>query len=294
MNHPILAIEIGAADLNLIKRWVSQGHLKTLGKLLEEGASGRLENIDYYTTETKWTTFLTGCMPETTGYWGPLKFHNGTYEMERKRQSYNFTEYPPFYSLAEDAQIAVFDMPQTILLEKVQGVQALGWGCHAPYVLNNSHPPQLLADLISKFGEHPTFRSDFINNWWNPEIVRKFCDDLKVGISRRADICKFLLKQQNWDLFLTGFSETHPAGHHYYHLSQSDHPLYPYKDKHGAVDDLMLELYEATDRAIAEIIETAPKDAYVLIYSLQGMTNNSTDLPSMVFLPELLDRKSVV
>ncbi|CAD5984652.1 hypothetical protein PCC7805_04492 (plasmid) [Planktothrix agardhii] len=131
MNNPILAIEIGAADLNLIENWVSQGHLKNLAKLLEGGASGRLENIDYYTTETKWTIFLTGCMPKTTGYWGPLKFQNGTYEMERQQQSYNFIQYPPFYSLAGDAQIAVFDIPQTTISEKVQGVQVLGWGCHA-------------------------------------------------------------------------------------------------------------------------------------------------------------------
>jgi len=292
MNHPILAIEIGAGDLNLINNWVSQGNLKNLAKLLEGGASGTLENIDYYTTETKWTIFLTGCMPKTTGYWGPLKFHDGTYEMQRQQQSYNFTQYPPFYSLAKESQIAVFDIPQTIVSDQVQGVQVLGWGCHAPYVVNQSQPPQLLEDLVSKFGEHPTFRRDFINNWWDPKIVTKFCNDLKTGISRRTDICKFLLKQQNWDLFLTGFSEPHPAGHHYYHLSQPDHPLYPYKDQNGAVDDLMLELYEATDSAIGELIEAAPKDAHILIYSLQGMTNNSTDLPSMVFLPELLYRFS--
>ena len=63
-------------------------------------------------------------------------------------------------------------------------------------------------------------------------------------------------------------------------------------EQNGAVGDLMLELYEATDTAIGELIEAAPKDAHILIYSLQGMTNNSTDLPSMVFLPELLYRLS--
>jgi predicted AlkP superfamily phosphohydrolase/phosphomutase len=292
MKHPLLAIEIGAGDLNLIENWVSQGHLKNLAGLLARGAAGRLENIDYYTTETKWTTFLTGCMPKTTGYWGPLKFHTGSYDMERKRQSYDFAQYPPFYSHAKDAKIAVFDIPQTIVSEKVQGVQVLGWGCHAPYVLNNSEPPELLPDLMSKFGEHPTFRSDFINNWWNPEIVTEFCEDLKVGISRRTEICKFLLEQQDWDLFLTGFTEPHPAGHHYYHLSQSDHPLYPYKDQNGAVGDLMLDIYEATDRALGELLEMAPEDAHILIYSLQGMNRNSSDLVSMVFLPEFLYRFS--
>jgi predicted AlkP superfamily phosphohydrolase/phosphomutase len=291
-NPPILAIELGAADLNLIENWVSQGHLQNIARLLKEGASGQLENIDYYTTETKWTIFLTGCMPQTTGYWGPLKFHNGTYEMERTRQSYDFAKHPPFYTFAENARIAVFDLPQTVVSEKVQGVQVLGWGCHAPYVVNNSHPPELLPDLTSKFGEHPTFRSDFIDNWWNPETVTKFHNDLKVGIDRRLNICQFLLERQDWDLFLTGFSETHPAGHHYYHLSQSDHPLYPYKEQCGAVGDLMLDLYESADRAIGEIVEAAPENALVLLYSLQGMTNNSTDLPSMVFLPELLYRYS--
>lgn len=289
---PVIAIELGAADLNLIEGWIAQGHLKNLSRLLEQGASGRLENLDYYTTETKWTTFLTGCMPQTTGYWGPLKFHPGTYDMERKRRSYDFQQFPPFYTAAADAQIAVFDLPQTVISDKIRGMQVIGWGAHAPYVANSSSPPELLDHLSSKFGEHPTFRRDYIDNWWNPETVTGFCEKLKTGIRRRAEICKFMLRQQEWDLFLTGFSETHPAGHHYYHLSQPEHPLFSQKDTHGQVKDLMLDLYKVADSAIGEIIDAASDSAQVLIYSLQGMMNNSTDLPSMVFLPELLYRYS--
>ena len=43
---PVIAIELGAADLNLIEGWIAQGHLKNLSRLLEQGASGRLENLD--------------------------------------------------------------------------------------------------------------------------------------------------------------------------------------------------------------------------------------------------------
>jgi len=52
---------------------MSQGHLKNLRRLRAQGAYTRLNNLDYYRAETPWTTFLTGCLPEKTGYWAPVK-----------------------------------------------------------------------------------------------------------------------------------------------------------------------------------------------------------------------------
>ena len=81
MKNPIIAIELDAADPILLETWISQGHLTNLKNLREQGAYGHLTNIDYYTTETKWTTFLTGCLPNKVGYWGPLKFRADTYDV---------------------------------------------------------------------------------------------------------------------------------------------------------------------------------------------------------------------
>ena len=290
MKNPIIAIELDAADPILLETWISQGHLTNLKNLREQGAYGHLTNIDYYTTETKWTTFLTGCLPNKVGYWGPLKFRADTYDVEQG-SAYDFDEYPPFYALGDEYRVAVFDLPQSTLSQQVHGLQVLAWGAHAPYTPSHSQPPELLPDLISKYGKHPTSEQSAVVNWWKKESLVEFQQALKVGISRRSNICRFLLQQDKWDLFLTSFSETHPAGHNFCHLSQLDHPLYKHK-RENSLGDPLLDIYKAVDQAIGEIVAEAPNNAYILIFSTQGMGNNSTDLPSALFLPEFLYRYS--
>jgi predicted AlkP superfamily phosphohydrolase/phosphomutase len=57
-------------------------------------------------------------------------------------------------------------------------------------------------------------------------------------------------------------------------------------------DDPMLDVFKAVDAGLGEILEAAPKDADVLLFSIYGIAANVLDLPSMAFLPELLFRWS--
>lgn len=287
MNHPVIAIGLDAADPSLIENWMSQGHLKNLKQLCDRGLYTRLKTFNYYRAETPWTTFLTGCSPQKTGYWAPVKFHEGTYEAE-EIEAYDFSEYDPFYALGDDYQVAVFDMPQSTLSDQVNGLQVLAWGAHSPLTPSHSKPAGLLEELRQKHGEHPRLRNDHAS-CMNVAALKRLQSDIQVGIARRSAICQDLLQRQPWDLFLTIFGETHSAGHYLWHLSQPSHPLYEtYKDQVSG--DPLLEVFESVDRAIGEILEKAPKDAQVVVFAAHGMGNNVMDLPSMVFLPELLYR----
>lgn len=290
MKRPVIAIGLDAADPVMLENWMSQGHLKNLRRLREQGAFTHLDTFDYYRAETPWTTFLTGCSPEKTGYWAPVKLQEGTYNVEEVN-AYAFSEFPPFYALGEKYRVAVFDMPQSALSDEVNGVQVLAWGAHSPLTPSHSQPAGLLDELISKHGEHPTLNKDNANTM-DVDALSRLKKNMEIGISRRAAICQDLLQRDNWDLFLTIFGETHSAGHYLWHLSETtDHPLYEsvgsqYKG------DALLEIFEAIDKAIGEILTKAPKDANVVVFAAHGMGSNVMDLPSMVFLPELMYRFS--
>jgi predicted AlkP superfamily phosphohydrolase/phosphomutase len=103
-------------------------------------------------------------------------------------------------------------------------------------------------------------------------------------------MCRDMMKQDNWDLFLTVIDEPHYASHDFWYISQPEHPLHPYRPKDVLPGDPLLDVYKAVDQAIGNIVSEAPEDAYVLIFSVDGMGSNSTDLPTMVFLPEFLYR----
>lgn len=288
MKNRVIAIGLDAADPVLLEKWMSQGRLKHLKELRDRGAYGRLTNLSYYKAETPWTTFLTGCLPQKTGYWAPVKFYEGTYNVE-EIGAYDFAEHPPFYAVGDEYRVAVFDMPQSILSDRVNGLQVLAWGAHSPQTPSHSQPPEALGDIHRRHGKHPALHRDH-GDWWDKAYLDRLQKTLSQGIERRVAICRDLLNQEPWNLFLTVFGEPHSAGHDLWYLSQSDHPLHEYKQQYTASEDPMLDVFEAVDRAISEILAEVPDDTYVVVFAAHGSDNNVTDVASMLFLPEFLYR----
>lgn len=297
-KNPVIAIGLDAASPALLETWINQGYLKNLSRLRDQGAFTTLRDTDYtnaktpyYRAETPWTSFLTGCSPQTTGFWGQIKFHEGTYtaseEEECKSGAYDFGEYPPFYAMAGRRSV-IFDVPQSRIVDGVDGIQVLAWGAHAPMAQSQSFPDSLLQELIDKHGKHPLLYRDHAETT-SPDSLKKLSEGLKQGIARRASICQDLLQREPWDLLLTVFGETHAAEHFTWHVSQPDHPFHTLVD-HS--EDHLLDIFQAVDQAIGTILEAAPDDAHIVIFSVHSMATNTMDLPSMVFLPELLYRFS--
>ncbi|MGQ4649277.1 alkaline phosphatase family protein [Lyngbya aestuarii] len=294
MKHPVIAIGLDSADPLLLEKWMSQGYLKNLSNLRQQGAYGRLISMEYYKGESAWTSFLTGCLPHTTGYWSKTRFNKQTYEVKKvgTHGGYDFAEYPPFYDVGDDYRVAVFDLPQATLAKQVNGIQALAWGAHAPMGPRVSQPKELLSDLINQYGDHPADAASHNDrsDWYNSESVAKLQRELSLGLSLRTAITRDLAAREPWDLFLTVIGETHTAQHYLWHLSQSEHPLY--NPQTAATADPMLEFFEAVDQSLGELLAEAPEDAHVVVFSAHGQGSNSADLLSMIMLPEFLYRFS--
>lgn len=285
MRTPVLVLGLDAGDPVLLERYMGAGHLPALSRLRAEGAYARLTTFDYCRAEASNTTFLTGCAPATHGYWSPFRFHPD-YRVETT--PYEFSDYTPFYGLGPDYRVAVFDMPQSKLSPMVNGVQVLGWGAHSPRCPSHSSPPELFDEIVSRHGAHPTLRKDDVHSVGDTAAVARLKRDLETGIERRTAACLDLIARERWDLFLTYFGEIHSGQHYLWHLSQPDHPLFPYFGSPGV--DPLLELVQAIDRAVGRIVAAVPPETRVVVFSDHGMESNTTDLPSNVFLPELLYR----
>jgi predicted AlkP superfamily phosphohydrolase/phosphomutase len=285
MKTPVVALGLDAADPVLLERYMNAGHLPVLSSIRARGSYVRLTTFDYCRAEASNTTFLTGCSPAKHGYWSPFRFKTD-YRVETT--PYEFADYQPFYGLGPDYRVAVFDMPQSKLSDNVNGVQVLGWGAHSPRCPSHSNPPALFDEIVSKHGAHPTLRKDDVHSMGDQAALERLKQGLETGAARRAAACVDLLARERWDLFLTYFSEIHSGQHYLWHLSHPDHPLYEPFGKPGR--DPLLELTQAVDRAIGQIEAAMPADARLVVFSDHGMESNTTDVPSTVFLPELLYR----
>ena len=302
MKKQIIVIGLDACEPRLLEKWSSQGHLKNLKKIMDSGTYGRLDNTvnycdiptEYSTTEPLWSTFGTGCRPHKTGYWDTTKYFEEDYGIvcDVVKSGYDYQEFPPFYALGKDYKVAILDLPVTVLCDQVNGVQVLGWGGHYPYTVNDSKPAELLPEIIKKYGKNPVLYNDN-GLWWQKNYVSWIQDAVTKSIDGHKKIAKDLLKQDDWDLFLMVFGETHTIGHDLYNYSnESEHPTTPELLKSYKGVDPLLRTYQEVDRAIGEILEEVDEDAYVLCFSVHGMAANFTDLLSMAILPELLYRHS--
>ena len=285
MKPAIIAIGLDAASLPLLEEWMAKGHLPTLSALRAESAQAGLEGGEVCRAEIPWTCFLTGCEPEQTGFWNLLRFSTSDYEI-KDVGAYDFAEYPPFYQLGDAFRVAAVDLPQSRLVDGVNGVQIVAWGAHSPLAPRGSQPRELLEEIERRIGPHPALLRDEAT-LWRPQELERLEDWLKVGIARRAEICVHLMAQERWDLLVTVFGEMHSAGHFLWHRSPQGHPLHR-SDGH----DSILEIYKAIDGAIARIRACAPPETYCAILAVHGMESNSMDLTGMAFLPELLYRMS--
>jgi predicted AlkP superfamily phosphohydrolase/phosphomutase len=287
-KNRVIAIGLDSAEWRLIEPWMQEGHLPNLQSMMKRGLFSKVVGGKGYAAESPWTACLTGCKPETTGYWSPANIL-ADYRVDAVG-AYDYDGCRVFYDYCPDRKIIAFDVPHARISDRMSGVQVLAWGAHSPQGPSGSQPPELFDAINEKFGTHPGLHNDDILVWETDTKTKQLEQDLITGMERRTEACLHLMTEKDWDLTLVVYGEVHSAGHGFWHLSQQDHPLSTiYGDTQS---DALLNVYKATDRAIGRFIEAAPDDAVVMVFSQEGMKTNSSDLPSWLFLPELLYRHS--
>jgi len=282
----VVAIGLDSADAALVSKWTDAGVLPEIAALMKASAHGRLEGTSGYTAETPWTTVLTGCWPKTTGYWTPIKY-SPDYSV-KEVAAYDYQDIGPFYDYFGGRRVVAFDVPHARASARANGVQILAWGAHSPQGPSESVPGPLLSDIVRKFGAHPTLRADDILIGQTRRHGRALERDLIEGIGRRTKAALALMSSEDWDLFFVVYGEAHSGGHGFWHLSDPGHPLHSREAVPG--HDPLLNIYKALDDAVGTLQRVLPADACLMLLSQEGMKTNSADLPSWVFLPELLYR----
>ncbi len=100
-----------------------------------------------------------------------------------------------------------------------------------------------------------------------------FRQKLLNGVRTKTEVIKWLMARQDWDLFLTVFGETHPAGHYLWHLHDPSYPNHP-KDADPNLRNALRDVYVAVDAAIGEMLSQADDRTTVFVVSGDGMGPN--------------------
>ena len=235
-----------------------------------------------YIAENVNTAYLTGCLPQTTGFWTFYAYDPVLCRVDYTSH-YDFSRHPIFYRYLAPGRVTSFDLPQVAPDPDSPGVQVTDWGTHGPRSASSSIPEYLHGKLVERFGASPLLAKDSLN-LTNPKAMQDCYERFFVTLPRRAAITRHLMEETEWELFATTIAETHSALHNFWPAPNLDIPQYR--------EEMLHELYAEIDRTIGEILRSLPEDSGLCVLSVEGMEANGSDLPSLVFLPELLYRHS--
>ena len=271
MRKPkLLLIGIDAADSQLVRTWASEGYLPTIAKLMRSGVTAPIATPLAVLEGGIWPTLLTSSSPATHGMLSYLELKSGTYDLERGMYA-DRLPVPPFWAHLSRAgkRVAAIDVPFARPVQRLNGIQVTNWGAHDRWSWKRSSwPPRLITDLVERFGDHPVAVCDA-----EKRTFRDY-EDLRArllsGVQKKTALLRHCLEMEDWDFFFGVFSESHCAGHQFWHLMDPRHP------RHDPRTPLRLrtairDVYGAIDAGVARLLEGIHPETHVLLMLSHGM-----------------------
>jgi predicted AlkP superfamily phosphohydrolase/phosphomutase len=263
-------IGIDAADGRLLQRLAAEGHLPNFARLLASGLTTPITTPLAVLEGGVWPTLLTSSSVATHGMTSFQAMKPGTYEIYNPMRA-DCLPSPPFWTHMSRVgkRVAVIDVPFARPLDGLNGVQLTNWGVHDGWSWHRSSTPsRLVDDVVGRFGEHPVHHCDAEN--------RSLADyeDLRVrlivGVQRKTSVLRHFLGQENWDFFMGVFSESHCAGHQFWHFTDPSHPRHD-PAAPATLQSAIRDVYRAIDTGLGEVLEDLGPDVPVLVLLSHGM-----------------------
>lgn len=282
-NNKVLIIGLDGATLDCILPWVKEGKLPNIARLMEDGCYGKLKSTPEKISPAAWTSFATGLNPGKHGIHHFYRLDLGTFQVKMNNATHRDGD--PVWSYLSKAgkRVCVINVPATYPCDYVNGYMVSGWDAPSIQSEGFTHPPQLIHEIINKFKHYPLTPSIKKYKRSQPDRVIK---DIHRVLDLRASVSKYLLQKDDWDLFMTVFTATDEAQHHFWHLLDKNHSGFDPAQaaKYG---NTILEVYQKCDTIIGDIIRLLGDDATIIIMSDHGAAANSL---GELYLPQWLQQ----
>lgn len=263
-----LLIGLDAMEWDLVRDWARSGQLPVFQRLLETGYSAELSTTAEQLPDTVWPSIYTGTNPARYG-----KYFYCQYDAERgdlKMLTDDDIHCRPFWQSLSEAgrRVAVIDAPKFPLFRDINGLQLTNWGAHATRTALATSPPDVLPEILAKFGRHPVADCDKVGS--NCNALRDLSERVREGVEAHGKLFRWAWQRENWDVFFASFSAPHCIGHHYWSHMDTTHPLHEAGDPDGLASAIP-DVYRAIDKEIGLLLDLAGDDVQVMIFAGHGM-----------------------
>lgn len=261
---PLVVLGYDFADPELLVRWAQEGHLPTLAGLMERGSWARTRGPDLMCEHGAWTSVLSGIPLSEHGYYYFRRLVPGTYDLRTATPRDAHAQ--PFWAhlAGTGRRVAIVDAPTAEPLAGLEGLQLADWATHLPAHPPSAEPASVLGKAERLYG--PRAPTPQIEN--EPAARHRELNDLlHQRVARKGTLCRSLLAGTEADVTVAVFSESHPAGHHFWQYLPQGH-------RGGGEDGLgtaLRDLYAAIDREMGLLLGVLPAAANVFVVSSAGL-----------------------
>ena len=268
-ERKIIVVGLDAADSRLIARWAAEGKLPTFSELLRRGLYGDLESSAEFSSGSAWPSITSGCNPGKCGIFSRYQLSSGSYDVRRIHAADN--RVMPFWS-SFTGPLVVVDAPKVALSSGIDGAQVVEWGAYDHYSQFAASPDPLTAQILKDFGSHPFIEQEFevaLNRRRDFAALKNL---LMEGVRQKLKLNLHLLKTCQPRFFLSVFGECHAAGHAFWRFHD---PCHPGHERNSTLTTALLEVYQALDSAVAEMVSALPPQTTFVVLSSHGFTLDS-------------------
>jgi predicted AlkP superfamily phosphohydrolase/phosphomutase len=260
----VYAIGLDGATLDLIRPWVTEGHLPVLGDLMRSGVAGELQSSYPPLTGPAWSSFMTGKSPAGHGVLEFFRREQGTYrQVLNSRQDIDGKS---LWGLLSEAgmNVGIVGLPLTYPPEPVNGFLVSGL-LTPPDSHDFTYPRVLLAELEHKLGPY-RLRHDEKYRRSDPwPFIREQYETLDYN--ERAAL--HLMTHYEWDFFMVHFLGTDRIQHEFWHLLDEDHPQHDPVER-ARLGNVVLDFFKQLDAALGRLLSALDDETVVLIMSDHG------------------------
>jgi len=272
----VFVMGIDGGSFDLIKRW--RGDLPNFDELMQKGTSGYLHTIVPMLTPPAWTSFSTGKNPAKHNIFDFFKIKN--YNKELTSSYDRKTEAIWDVLSMNDKRSIILNLPSTYPPQPLKGVMVCSG--EAPSIESDFTYPKDFKNKIFKL--NPNYKIEVGLNSLEYKNYHKFLEDLYKVTNDYKDLILYLIKSEEWELFITVFEDIDRLQHYFWRYMDPEHPGYT---KGNEFESAIHNYYIRLDKVLGEIKNNLDEDTTIFIVSDHGFG----PLYKQVFVNNLLLEK---
>src|SRR6266704_516865 len=256
MGTKVLVIGLDGATPELVDRWVEEGKLPNLEKIMKQGVYGKLRSVYPPISPAAWTTFATGYNPGKHGVYDFRDYDPKRYSFfaDTIVDSHAFAG-KTFWDIigAAGHKVGIVTVPCTYPAWPVNGFMVSGYPT-PDSGKNYTYPPELGNTMPQFTGDAAFFKS---------AETHALLKEMQRTLHLCADVSIEQMNKDDYAFFVMVVGATDRAHHDWWKYIDPEHPAYT-KDDAEKYGDLIEKTYFASDEIVGKFLDAVDENTTVL------------------------------